>query len=139
MDKNKLVLDCSVAMSWCFEDEATTYTDEILDYVSHSYAIVPSIWAIEVANVLVVAERKKRMTHAESITFVESLNLLMINVDNGLPPKPISAIQELARDSGLTAYDATYLELALRYRLPLATLDKALMRAAKKMGLALYT
>ncbi len=75
------VLDASIVMAWCFEDEANVYADAVLDHLIENNALVPSLWPLEVANVMVVAERRKRITKAEGVHFLELLRQLPIEVD----------------------------------------------------------
>jgi predicted nucleic acid-binding protein len=125
------ILDCSVAMAWCFEDEVTDYSEAVLERLKTNKAFVPVIWSLEVANVLLFAERKTRLSHAKTIAFMESLRHLPIVYDIN-SQVAMSTTFEIARETGLTIYDASYLELALRLQLPIATLDKALRKAAVK-------
>lgn len=132
VSKINLVLDCSLTMAWCFEDESSEYSEQVLDIVADRGAIVPALWCVEAANALTVAERRKRISHIKAVAFREYLNMLPIYVDDYLLRKPVEVILDLARETGLTAYDATYLELAIRQDLPLATLDKELKKVAEK-------
>ncbi len=134
-----VILDCSITMAWCFEDESTDFSEYTLEHIAKSAAVVPALWPVEVANVLVIAERKKRISHAKMIAFIELLSLLPIIVDNNLINRPILAIQELAREFKLSAYDAAYLDLAIRMDLPLATFDLALIKAAKKIDIKIFS
>ncbi len=139
MIKADFVLDCSVTMAWCFEDEVTDYSENILDCLQGSKAaVVPSLWTLEVANVLLQAQRKKRIIKMKSIEFKDSLNLLPIQIDHTLGYKGMSSIMELAEETGLTIYDAAYLELALHHAIPIATLDLDLKKAARKMHIELF-
>jgi len=116
-----LVIDNSIVMSWCFADEANQYDDDVLESLKYIRAIVPCIWPLEVGNVLVVAERKGRLKHIDSIKFWELLSELPIDVEQELSEKMIRNIFILAREAQLSTYDASYLELAIRKDLPLAT------------------
>lgn len=129
------VVDNSVVMAWCFEDESDSYTDEILDLLAHDVAFVPSIWPLEVTNVLLVAERKKRLTRAASGHFIAMLSQLPIVVDPTGPERVFHDIISLARQYKLTSYDASYVELAIRKDLPIASLDNAILKAAKDIRL----
>jgi len=129
------VLDCSTAMAWCFEDEAVGYADRILDRLNRSPAVVPAIWMLEVANVLLVAQRKRRITVADSARFLGLLRALPIRTDEETSRRAWTDILPLAARLSLSAYDAAYVELAIRLDAPLATLDTHLMRAAKKAGI----
>jgi predicted nucleic acid-binding protein len=126
------VLDCSITMAWCFADEANDRSDEVLELLKESNAIVPSIWTLEVINVLHVAERKKRITPTQSNTFINLLAALPIEVDMSLNDLPNKQILEISRKYKISAYDAAYLELALRKKVPLFSFDMALCIAAKK-------
>lgn len=131
-----LVLDCSIAMAWCFEDEATEFTDSLLECLAEGSARVPSIWSLEVANVLAISELKGRTTQAKITQFLQLLGDLPINIDAKTGEKAFTDILTLARSNRLTSYDAAYLELAVREGLPLATLDQGLKRVAGNIGVA---
>jgi len=126
------VIDNSVVMTWCFKDEASQYTDDILDRLEVSTGFVPSIWPLEVCNVLLVAERRKRIGEADSIRFISLLTELPIIVEQEPPERMIKEIFALARKHNLSSYDASYLDLAMRKGLPIATLDKNLLTVAKR-------
>lgn len=133
------VLDASVALAWCFEDEATSYTRRVLRLLLREQAVVPPIWPFEVANALTGAMRARRMKPADAARFVALLDSFPL----GLEPRGMDGVFQkvlpLAREQGLSCYDAAYLELARRLGLPLATLDNALRRAAGRVGVALLT
>ena len=133
-----LVLDCSVTMAWCFEDEATKYTEAILTSLHNTSAAVPTIWSWEIGNVLAIAERKKRLTGIQSNNFVEALKEMPILIDSNSTNRAWSSVLQLAKKQTLTVYDAAYLELAIRKDLPLATLDKALRNAATKLKIKIF-
>jgi len=124
------VLDSSVAISWCFKDEETADTRSRLDDARRRAIFVPSLWFIETSNVLGLALRKRRLTTADLRIAVDTLNALEIYADNPPCPKGFAVLLPLMEKLELTAYDATYLELAMRLDLPLATLDKKLIVAA---------
>jgi predicted nucleic acid-binding protein len=126
------VIDNSVVMSWCFKDESSRYADTILDSLVESTALVPSIWPLEVVNVLLVAERRNRLSEADSIRFITLLSQLPISVEQVQPESVMIEILALAREHKLSSYDASYLNLAMSKGLPIATLDKGLRSAAKK-------
>lgn len=135
----KFILDCSVTMAWCFEDEVNDYTENVLTYLKNQYmATVPPIWKLEVANVLLLAERKKRINSRVAHNFKNALTALPIHTDVSANDRVFDTVYELARELRLTIYDGAYLELALRTQLPLATLDTALINAAKKINIALF-
>ncbi|MBC2717937.1 MAG: type II toxin-antitoxin system VapC family toxin [Desulfobacteraceae bacterium] len=125
------VLDNSVVMSWCFKDEINHYADAVLERLEFSEAIVPSIWPLEVGNVLLVAERKKCLNEADSIRFITLLSELPITVEQESPDRMIKEVFALAREHKLSTYDASYLDLAMRKGIPIATLDNNLMSATK--------
>ena len=129
-----LVLDCSVAMGWCFEDESGDYGDRVLDALEKGEALVPSVWSLEVANVLVIAERRGRLKVGESARFLELLQSLPIFVEEVSLPRATGSVLSLARELDLSAYDASDLELAMRSGVPLATHDLALIQAAGNVG-----
>jgi len=129
---NTFVVDNSVVMSWCFKDEANKYTDAVLDSMAESYAIVPSIWPLEVVNALLVSERRRRLSEADSTRFLTLLSQLPLTVEQEQSEKTMMRILALARKHKLSSYDASYLDLAMRNGLPIATLDKNLRAAAKR-------
>lgn len=132
------VLDNSIVMVWSFEDETDEYADAVLDHLAIARAVVPALWPLEVANALLMSERRKRSTEAETIKWVGILNSLPIVIDDETNAHAWSNTITLARGHNLTAYDAAYLELAIRRGLPLATIDGKLKIAAKTVGVALF-
>ena len=129
------ILDASVTLAWCFEDESTHYTEAILDELSgSSEAVVPVLWPYEVVNALAVAERQSRITLAKSSLFLDRLSGFPIFIDSSDRARVFEQVLPTARARGLSAYDAAYLELAIREGLPLATLDVDLRKAAKAAG-----
>jgi len=128
------VLDASVAVAWCFEDETTPYTEYVLALLGSDTARVPLIWPLEVANALLMAERRARLELADTTRFLELLHALPITVDASPGERVFSAIVDVARAYSLTSYDAAYLELAMREGLPLATQDNRLVAAATAAG-----
>jgi predicted nucleic acid-binding protein len=129
------VIDTSVAMAWCFEDEATDAADEVLDGLRVDQAVVPAIWPLEVANVLLVAERRGRLSEAQVSRFLELLAQLPIDVDES--PADMAGIVAAGRRHTLSSYDASYLVLAERLGAALATLDQRLTKAARQAGVEL--
>lgn len=122
-----------MTMAWCFEDESTGYTDSVLECLTNRTAVVPALWNLEVANVLLLAEKKNRITKDQSIEFIDILSTLPIIVDPSTSSRAMHSIYALAFHANLTIYDAAYLELAIREKIPLLTLDKDLINAAKKL------
>jgi predicted nucleic acid-binding protein len=132
---NSIVLDASIAIAWCFEDEASALTRAVLDLAAKGTVFrVPSVFPLEVANGILVAERRQRVTTAKSDLFLRSLAQLTINVDPTPLAQAFHRILPLARQHGLSAYDASYLELSMREVLPFATIDQTLRRSARAMG-----
>jgi predicted nucleic acid-binding protein len=133
-----LVVDCSVTMAWCFEDECDELADAVLDRLADGEAWVPSLWPLEVANVLVAAERRRRLTAADSSRFVELLLSLPIVVDERSHERALSQVLAAARQLGISVYDASYLELAMRLGAALATRNSQLRAAAAAAGVPLF-
>jgi predicted nucleic acid-binding protein len=133
-----LVIDNSVVMSWCFKDESNKYADIVLNRLQKSNAVVPPVWPLEVVNVLLVAERMKRLSEADSMRFLTLLNQLPITVEEGQSEEMMLRTLSLAREYRLSSYDASYLDLAMRKGLPIATLDKGLRAAAQKTEVPIF-
>lgn len=132
------VLDTSIVMAWCFDDESSSYADEVLGSLESKQAITPAIWPLEVGNVLRVAQRRKRLDESAAMRFLELLKSLPIAVEQESSARMFQEIFFLAGEYELSTYDASYLDLAIRSALPLATQDKKLAEAAKKAGLKLF-
>ena len=130
------VLDASVALAWCFEDENTPSARQILARLTAEAASVPATWPIEVANVLALAERRRRITPADSAEFIAKLEDVAILVDGETSSRAFGRVLDLARAERLTAYDAAYLELAMRLGVPLASKDADLCNAAQRLGVS---
>ena len=132
------VLDASVTLPWRFEDEATPWTELLLSRLEQGEeALVPAHWSLEVANSLLVAQRRKRVTVEQIREFLDDLAALSIRIDPARRPDEWPAVLALAEYHHLTVYDAAYLELAQRTRFPLATLDGDLRKAARIENVAL--
>lgn len=132
-----LVVDASITMAWCFEDEATPTAEEVLDQVVESNAFVPSIWRFEVGNALQMAMRRKRITEVFRDDALAKLLSMPITVDAETDAHVWTTSLRLSERFGLTLYDAAYLELAQRRSLPLATLDRDLRAAAPALNVDL--
>jgi predicted nucleic acid-binding protein len=132
------VIDNSIVMSWCFKDQADPFADTVLEWLQEATAYVPSVWPLEIVNVLLAAERKKLIGKADSIHFLNLLSQLPILVQYESPERTMKDILNLARDHNLSSYDASYLDLAIKKGLPLATLDKKLRKAAISVKTATY-
>jgi predicted nucleic acid-binding protein len=133
------VLDSSVTLAWAFGDQGDHYTDGVLSALLEGEALVPTLWVLEVANGLFVAERRQRLTPAEADGFARNLAALPIRLDDSDTPQGVGHILTLGRSHGPTVYGAAYVDLALRLDLPLATKDETLRTAARKAGARLYT
>ncbi len=129
-----IVLDASIAGAWCLPDENEPMTTRILRRLDHETALVPALFWFEIRNVLVINERRGRLTPEESAAFLLDLGRLSLDVDREPSGE---AVLTLARRHRLTVYDAAYLELARRSTAPLATLDRRLGAAAEAEGIAL--
>lgn len=132
-----LVLDGSAVLAWCFEDETTPAIDALMQRVADVGAVVPSIWRLEVANALHAGIRRGRMTSVIRDLLLEALADMPVDVDPETNRQAWTRTVRLAEQYGLTIYDASYLEVALRRSLPLASLDKALRNAAAAAGVSL--
>jgi predicted nucleic acid-binding protein len=133
-----IVIDASVALAWCFPDEASEYADGILVALEGHAILVPALWSVEITNAVLVAERRKRIKQAEIRHFVELLDGLTVLMDSRSVTESVSNILPLAREYGLSAYDAAYLDVAIRHGAPLATLDSKLQRAGEKAGIEIF-
>jgi predicted nucleic acid-binding protein len=131
----RFMLDASVAVAWCFEDETTRETEAILELLSKgAEALAPAIWPMEVANALLMAQRRKRITDSQLTDLLRRIAALAILVEAVQTKDAFEQVLPVARRCGLSQCDAAYVELAIR---PLATLDEELRRAAKRSGIRL--
>jgi predicted nucleic acid-binding protein len=135
----EFVLDNSVVMAWGFDDEADPYADALLGLIPSAHTYVPGLWPLEVANVLLVGERRGRITAADTARFLSLLSTFPIAIDDETAGRAWGETMNLARAQNLSAYDAAYLELAMRRGLPLASLDAKLKATAAAVGVALYS
>ena len=126
------VLDASVTACWCFPDEQSPAADAAMRRLLGEQAVVPPVWSLEIRNILVVNERRGRIESEDSDVFLRDLLLLPIRVRRDTDE---GAVLTLARKHQLTAYDAAYLDLAVRTSAPVATLDRSLARAVRAEGL----
>jgi len=132
------VVDASVALAWCFEDERSTFTDGLLERLRRGDRIVvPAHWPTEILNGLLVAERRKRIGQGQPALFWDELMRLSIELEPAVGALQARSVLALSEKHGLTVYDAAYLELAQRRDLPLGTLDGDLHKAAQREGVAL--
>ena len=135
---NGIVIDASVALAWCFPDEASDYADSVLLALENETAIVPAIWAVEVANALLVGERRKRIRQPEIRRFADLLKNLSVVEDRQPFADTVSNVLPLAREHDLSAYDAAYLDVAVRHEIPIATLDRVLQRVCNVAGVKAF-
>jgi predicted nucleic acid-binding protein len=134
------VIDASATLPWCFADETTAWTEGLLERIRHGdTALVPSHWAVEVSNGMLVALRKGRIQPGRPELFWDQLAKLPIDADHPLSSEQAKSVLGICQAHGLTVYDAAYLELAKRKNLPLASLDNELLRAARQEGVAILT
>jgi len=131
----RFVLDASMTLTWCFNDVRSEYKEKVLVALIDGEAIVPAIWKLEILNVLAFAERRSRLTRAESEQFLAVLNKLAITEDDNDASGITERILALGRDYQLASYDAAYLELAVREGLPIATIDSGMLKAMAALGI----
>ena len=131
------VVDASVALAWCFDDEESAIADTVLARLEQDAGVAPSIWPLEIANGLRSAERRGRIDERELSGVVRLLEALPIEVEAMSLDRALGGVMPLARAVGLSSYDAAYLDLALRKGLPLATADEYLAQAAVAAGVQL--
>jgi len=131
----RIVLDTSVVMAWLMPDEVTDATGNLDKWMNSKGAIVPSLWRIELGNSLLVACRRGRISHEQRTTILQVVSRFPVSVDKFTQRQVPGDTLALADKHGLTLYDATYLELAVRTGAGLATYDKALQRAAQAEGI----
>jgi predicted nucleic acid-binding protein len=132
-----VVIDASIASAWCFPDERTDYTKTVFQAVSSSAveSVAPRLWAYEIRNSILMGLRRGRFSKADSEQFLVSLNELNVRLSE---PASYDGVFSVAQEYGLTVYDAAYLDVAMQDRLPLASLDGQLVRAAQKAGIQLF-
>ena len=130
------VIDASVLATWFLEDETDARVEFVVESLARLGACSPSLFFFEIRNALLVNERRRRVTAAQSAEFVRELSRMRIRLE---PPRQDVDLLALARERKLTVYDAAYLELAKREGLPLATLDRALEKAAIAEGVPLLS
>jgi predicted nucleic acid-binding protein len=137
---NAFVLDASVTVAWCVEDERTKFSEGVLDLLAQgAQALAPTIWPLEIANALLTAERRKRISLARITTLLQTIAALPISV---MPSDAKFVFEQMlpsARQHGLALYDAAYLQLAMQHGLPLATIDERLRRSARVAGVELVS
>ncbi len=132
-----LVLDASVVIGWAYR-EAPAMLDQLIRQVANDVACVPAHWTLEITNTLITSERRGRIRAGERDEMLAAIRSLPIRPDEETWNRAWDLIPALAVEYGLTAYDAAYLELALRLDAPLATLDQDLARAARAARVRLF-
>ncbi|HUY12875.1 MAG TPA: type II toxin-antitoxin system VapC family toxin [Terriglobia bacterium] len=136
---SRFVVDASVSLCWYFEEQKSAYSEAVLDRMAEGdRAVAPVLWLLEMINGLVLAQRFKKLRGHQFEAFLADLKALPVEIDTAVVPRAHTSIPPLARDYRLSAYDASYLELALFEGLPLATLDKQLRAAAERAGVDLF-
>ncbi len=134
----RLVPDASATLTWCFEDEATPWTDALLAQLkAGDEATVPAHWPLEVANALLIAIRRGRISRDKANRFFGDLRALPIRVNPESSEAAFDRVFKLAKQYNLSVYEAAYLELAIREGLPLAALDDDLRKASRAAGVSL--
>lgn len=134
------IADTSVTLPWCFADEATPWTEALLNRLAGGEpVVVPAYWSIEVTNGLLMAVRRGRVTLNKVHEFIDDLNDMPVQIEPASSPDTWPSLIALAHQHRLTTYDAAYLELAQRTGLPLATLDRALISAARASAVPMET
>jgi predicted nucleic acid-binding protein len=132
------VMDNSVVMAWCFEDESDDYSNRVQDSLLKATATVPSIWPLEVTNALLAGERRGRLSIGACKRFLSLLECLPIEIESESRQQIFTEIIDLARTCKLSTYDGSYLSLCIRSGLPLATRDKKLIQAANSIQVPLF-
>jgi predicted nucleic acid-binding protein len=135
---NRIIIDASIALAWCFPDETSDYADSVLTSLEGLTMLVPAVWSLEVANTILVGERQKRLSQPDIKKFMSLLGSLSQVQDVQPVGGNVNNVLPLAREHNLSAYDAAYLELSIRNHAPLATLDAKLQKAAKKAGVPIF-
>ena len=133
-----VVVDASVALAWCFPDEASEHADAVLVALKGQAIVVPAVWGLEIANAMLAGERRKRLKQPEILRFLALLEGLSIVQDGQAVSESVRNVLPLACDYDLSAYDAAYLELSIRHGVPLATLDAKLQKAAQRAGVKIF-
>ncbi len=134
----RFVLDTSVTLTWALKDENNLYADSVLDALLTMQAMVPVIWTLEVANVLLVSERRGRLTNAMTENFLGLLRKLPITVETTSAGAISDHLIDIGRTYSITSYDAGYLELGLRENLPIASLDARMQSVMATVGVPLF-
>ncbi len=132
-----LIADVSIVLAWLYEESQTSQALDVLPLIETNGLLVPALWWTELENGLVIGERRARNTTDQSAAFLEIVRSLPIRTDDMPPHQTCDRILAIARQHQLTAYDATYVELAVRESAALATFDTAIRRCAPQLGLSI--
>lgn len=132
------VLDASVAVAWCFEDERQFHGDAALEALKKDSALAPAIWPFEVANALLVAERRGRLSRSDLARFTQLLAGLPIEIERRTTDGIFDSVLHTAQAQNLSVYDAAYIDLAMRSGLPIASLDARIRAASASVGITLF-
>ncbi|HYL76755.1 MAG TPA: type II toxin-antitoxin system VapC family toxin [Bryobacteraceae bacterium] len=135
----EVVLDASTTLAWCFPDKTSDNADRLLLSLERKTILVPAVWVLEIANAVLVGERRKRLSQTDILRFITVLEDLSLVEDRQSVSEHLRNVLPLARRHNLSAYDAAYLELAIRHGAPIATIDAKLQKAAQKAGVTLLT
>jgi len=132
-----VVFDCSVTLAWFLKDERTAFTDTAFELLETEECWVPYLWRLEFPNALLFAERKRRVGREQRLEILDNAAQLFLRTDHSIPD--IRSLSGLAERRGITVYDASYLELALRSNFDLITLDRELAEAAAAEGVNVHS
>lgn len=138
MAASNFVVDASIVIAYLLDDEKSVTADAVIGSLSQYDAVAPSFLSLEISNVLLLAERRRRISSEKRPQLIEVVKKLKIGEDISSQEHVFSRVLPMAAYHGLTTYDAAYLELAARYCIPLATLDKKLRAAAQMQGVSIF-
>lgn len=136
MNDKPFILDCSMAIAWCFEEERDAHSQLALTYCTKFKAIVPQLWYLEITNTLLISEKRSRLHMVDVVRFIDLFYSLPIDTSN--LTFSMHEIINVARSNKLTSYDAIYLMIAMHEGLAMTTRDKALIRACEDNGVPLF-
>lgn len=131
------VLDSSVALAWVLPDESNPNLDQLCDHLTDDIALVPPVWPLEIGNVLLVALKRGRLNRSDIQHLITELRALPVEIDTGSTDRSLDETFLLAQRYDITTYDASYVELARRRDVPLATLDSPLRKVCQSLRIGL--
>jgi predicted nucleic acid-binding protein len=131
----RIVVDASVTIAWLFDEDAGTA--KLKRPLERSELVAPWLWRLEIANAVLVRERRKVLTEAQALRILQLVDELPIELIAEPALRTVSGLAQTARPHQLSSYDAVYLDLAIRFGLPLFTRDKNLRAAASRAGISL--